>query len=119
MRQSIKKQGKKAQIATIIIGIIILAIFIFSVFYLSNIFNKDKNINDTNNDSDFEYIKHFCPSESKNVEVCIQIYQPVCGWFNPDKIQCIKYPCAEIYSNSCHACSDNKVSYYTEGKCPV
>lgn len=60
---------------------------------------------------------HFCTEEEKNAEACIEIYKPVCGWFDP-KIQCIKYPCAQTFSNSCFACSDEKVISWTEGKCP-
>jgi len=50
--------------------------------------------------------------------VCIELYNPVCGWFSPD-IQCVKYPCAQDFSNSCFACSDDNVLYYTEGACPT
>lgn len=41
----------------------------------------------------------------------------VCGWFNKN-IECLKYPCAETYSNSSDACSDSKVDYWTTGECP-
>ena len=63
-------------------------------------------------------VKNFCTPESKNAEACIEIYQPVCGWNDPEKIQCIKFPCANTYSNSCFACMDEDVLYYTEGECP-
>ena len=43
----------------------------------------------------------YCAAENRNAQACIAIYQPVCGWFNPEKIQCIRYPCAQTYSNSC------------------
>jgi hypothetical protein len=59
----------------------------------------------------------YCSDESKMVDACIEIYQPVCGWSGPE-IQCLKYPCASIYSNSCFACMDENVEYYTEGDCP-
>lgn len=70
---------------------------------------------------DFEVIENerfFCTKESRNAEACIEIYQPVCGWSDPEKIQCIKFPCANTYSNSCFACMDENVLYYTEGVCP-
>lgn len=71
---------------------------------------------------DFEIIeekeKFFCPQESRNVDACIEIYQPVCGWSDPDKIKCIKFPCASTYSNSCFACMDENVLYYTREVCP-
>ena len=60
----------------------------------------------------------FCRPEDREAEACIKIYQPVCGWFDPAKIQCIRYPCAVIFGNPCSACMDENVLYYTEGECP-
>tara|TARA_Y100000310_G_scaffold302635_1_gene340136 strand:- start:2334 stop:2768 length:435 start_codon:yes stop_codon:yes gene_type:complete len=62
--------------------------------------------------------KTFCKEEQRNKDACIEIYQPVCGWYDSEKIQCIKYPCATTFSNSCFSCSDENVLYYTEGECP-
>ena len=62
--------------------------------------------------------KTFCNPDERNVDTCVKIYKPVCGWFDPEHIQCIRYPCANTYSNSCLACSDEKVLYWTEGECP-
>ncbi len=59
-----------------------------------------------------------CSPESRNAEMCITLYKPVCGWNDPEKIQCIRYPCASTYSNSCVACQNENVPYYTEGECP-
>ena len=59
-----------------------------------------------------------CTPEQKKADVCIELYKPVCGWFDPAKIQCVKYPCAAAYSNSCFACKDEKVISWTEGQCP-
>jgi len=59
-----------------------------------------------------------CTEESRKADFCIEIYQPVCGWSDPEKIRCIKFPCANTYSNSCFACMDENVLYYTEGECP-
>ncbi len=59
----------------------------------------------------------FCTHESKEVEACIEIYQPVCGL---TEVQCIKAPCYPVpqtFSNSCFACSAGNVSSYTEGTC--
>ena len=75
-------------------------------------------------DKDFEVISTTsserinCTNESRNADACIEIYQPVCGWSDPEKIQCIKYPCANTYSNSCFACQDENILYYTQGECP-
>ena len=60
----------------------------------------------------------FCTPEQRKAEACIEIFQPACGWNNPDKIQCIKFPCANTYSNSCFACQDENVEYWTAGECP-
>ncbi len=72
--------------------------------------------------SDFEIIesneKTFCSLESRNTEACIEIYDPVCGWSDPEKIQCFTYPCASTFSNSCFACKDETVLFWTQGECP-
>jgi len=60
-----------------------------------------------------------CLPEQRNVDACIEIYQPVCATVN---IQCITTPCnpiQETYSNSCKACSNSLVNTYTEGECAV
>ncbi|MBX4212026.1 hypothetical protein KW787_01040 [Candidatus Pacearchaeota archaeon] len=63
--------------------------------------------------------KYYCTSESRDNELCIQEYAPVCGWFDPKQIQCIKYPCAQTFTNSCFSCIDPRVLYWTEGECPA
>lgn len=58
-----------------------------------------------------------CREEQRNVDACIEIYQPVCATVN---IQCFTTPCdpiEETYSNSCKACSNPLVSSYKEGEC--
>lgn len=62
--------------------------------------------------------QNFCSDESRNADVCITLYDPVCGWNNPEEIQCIKFPCASTYSNSCNACKNSDVFYWTSGLCP-
>lgn len=63
-------------------------------------------------------IEHYCSPASRGVGACITLYKPVCGWFDGAKIKCIKYPCAQTFSNGCFACIDDKVLYWTEGECP-
>lgn len=63
-----------------------------------------------------------CPAgetycSSPRPEVCTKEYKPVCGWFSQE-VQCIRYPCASTFSNSCFACMDSNVAYYTDGECP-
>jgi hypothetical protein len=60
----------------------------------------------------------YCTGEDRLVDACIEIYQPVCGWFDTGKIRCVTYPCAITFSNSCFACQDENVAYWTEGECP-
>ncbi|NCO11808.1 hypothetical protein CO038_03565 [Candidatus Pacearchaeota archaeon CG_4_9_14_0_2_um_filter_39_13] len=60
----------------------------------------------------------YCVPEDREGEACIEVYEPVCGWFNPEKVDCIKYPCAENFGNSCFSCSNPDVLYYTKGECP-
>jgi hypothetical protein len=59
-----------------------------------------------------------CGFDERLVDACISLYDPVCGWNDPDKIKCIKYPCAQDYSNGCEACQNEAVAYYTPGMCP-
>ena len=81
----------------------------------------DGTINDNVNYENNEIIdeENYCSEESKQATVCIQVYDPVCGWFDPQKIQCIRYPCAQTFSNSCFACMNENVLYYTPGECPT
>ena len=65
-----------------------------------------------------EIAENYCTPEQKKADVCIELYKPVCGWFDSKQIQCIKYPCAATYSNSCFACANEKILYWTEGECP-
>ena len=60
--------------------------------------------------------KIFCNEGSRGADVCIELYMPVCGWFSSE-IKCVKYPCAQTFSNSCFACSNSDVEYYTPGEC--
>lgn len=58
-----------------------------------------------------------CSEESRNADVCIQIYDPVCATV---EIQCIKAPCNPVkqtFSNSCEACRNPLVRSYTPGEC--
>jgi hypothetical protein len=60
-----------------------------------------------------------CSPEQRDVEACIEIYQPVCATII---VQCVTTPCDpvhETFANSCKACANSLVSSYTEGECPV
>ena len=60
----------------------------------------------------------YCTDEERNVNECTDIGRVVCAWFDPAKVQCIDYPCANTVGNPCSACQDDKVLYWTEGECP-
>lgn len=62
--------------------------------------------------------QNYCTAGHREAQCCIMLYAPVCGWFDPSKIQCFAYPCAGTYSNSCLACMDENVLYWTAGECP-
>ena len=61
--------------------------------------------------------RNFCTQESREAEACTMEYNPVCGWYGTET-KCLKYPCAQTYSNPCVACQDSKVAYWTQGECP-
>lgn len=61
--------------------------------------------------------QNYCTQESREAQMCIEVYDPACGWLDPAQIQCIKYPCAQTFSNSCFACMDRRVLYWTKGEC--
>ena len=65
-----------------------------------------------------EIKRNYCPEESREIDACVEIYQPVCGWFDSEETKCAKYPCAETFSNSCFSCQNSDVLYYTDGECP-
>jgi hypothetical protein len=58
-----------------------------------------------------------CLPEQRNVDACIEIYQPVCGQM---QVECITEPCdpiKETFENSCKACANPRVISYTQGEC--
>lgn len=58
-----------------------------------------------------------CESEQRDVDVCIEIYQPVCATVN---VQCITAPCDPVeqtFSNSCFACTNSLVESYVPREC--
>ncbi|GEM_PF-1306196 len=63
--------------------------------------------------------KTYCRPEEREGIGCIALYDPVCGWFDAEKVQCVKYPCAETFSNSCYSCLNKDVLYWTKGECPL
>jgi hypothetical protein len=68
--------------------------------------NQDQNGNNYN----------FCSNDDRNVDVCFELYRPVCGWFYKN-ISCLNPPCNLIFNNECYACKDERVEYWTFGNC--
>ena len=110
-------KSDKITIFAIILFVLLILLIGFIAYFIAHpiieIYTPEKKLPD-----DHDKEKAFCSENSREMNVCVKIYAPVCGWFDSDKVRCIKYPCAMTYSNSCHACIDEKVEYYTQGECP-
>jgi hypothetical protein len=58
-----------------------------------------------------------CSAQSRQGDVCSQIYDPVCATV---QIQCVKAPCNPVqqtFANACEACHNPLVSGYVAGEC--
>ena len=57
--------------------------------------------------------KRMCPIGGSGADACICVYQPVCGYtlIKGKKLEPISY------SNSCFACMNERVLFYTSGGC--
>ena len=97
------KSNKEVTIMVVLLFLIVIVIFGVLKMYSKKIVDVNENL---------------CEAGDRKVGACIEIYKPVCGWFDSNKIQCIKYPCAQTFSNSCFACMNENVLYWTEGECP-
>ena len=60
-----------------------------------------------------------CTNGDRNGNCDVSTVSVVCGWFNPQLVQCSRYPCAGTYDNTCSACKDPKVYSVTQGSCPT
>lgn len=78
---------------------------------------NQQTVNNSQDNYVSQIIINKCSSESRNVDYCIEVYQPVCGWFTEDILNCKKTYCRESFANSCFACKDKRIIGYTEGKC--
>jgi len=82
--------------------------------------NKQQiNVQQTTNTNNSKYDNFFieCSPESKKADYCIEVYEPVCGWFTKKPSECQNLYCKESYANHCFACKDKRVFGYTKGKC--
>jgi hypothetical protein len=87
-----------------IASLVILAVIVITYSYLY--VNRDETTN------------IYCSPASRLASTCLDRQNPVCGWFDPEKVKCFAYPCAADFPNECVACMDDKVVFYTEGPCP-
>lgn len=53
--------------------------------------------------------RNYCAPDSREVEACITVYDPVCGYFGDGSTQ--------TFSNSCVACQNEDVESWTKGEC--
>ena len=53
--------------------------------------------------------RNYCTPDSRDADICIMLYDPVCGWQEDGS--------HGTYSNSCVACSEEKVLFWTEDEC--
>lgn len=120
-------ESKKIFPRILILVAIILVIFLIAFLNKGEIFQKEeiKKCFDLGYSWDYGNEKcvkiggrQYCSEIVIYVKNCIEIYQPVCGWFDTERIRCNSYPCAKTFSNACFACSNKNVFYYTEGECP-
>jgi hypothetical protein len=68
----------------------------------------EDNENWCNCPEDCPEIRTECTDADRQADVCITVYDPVCGYDSGRK---------HTYSNSCFACKDSLVNYWTEGEC--
>jgi phage shock protein C len=63
-----------------------------------------------------KYFEEFneCLPEQRNVDFCITLYDPVCGFFGNPLDDNVK---TETFSNSCVACKNPEVKFWVEGEC--
>ena len=59
-----------------------------------------------------------CPETNLRGNNLDEPINPVCGWLDPSKVNCVRYPCAGTYDGGCNACKNENVEYWTEGECP-
>lgn len=97
------KRGLFLILPTLMALMIIAGAISFSFFSESKVIDDEIEI--------INVEKNYCESRP---EVCTLEYVPVCGYFFKDEISAVN---KRTYSNSCTACSDERVEFWTEGEC--
>jgi hypothetical protein len=62
--------------------------------------------------------RNYCGPDSRLVDACVEIYDPVCGVFFSGRGGCPEDPCAQTFSNDCFACMNRSIEYWLPGECP-
>lgn len=68
-------------------------------------------------DAEIVSVTQYCEAEPSQETTCIDLYDPVCAMV---QVECITTPCDPVpqtFSNSCYACTDDRVISYTKGAC--
>lgn len=99
-----EKKDKKFSICLIIIMLVLVAV-VLVLFFLRQVPDEPPK---------HELRKFYCLPEDREADVCAADYAPVCGFSSEN---CVEEDCRRTYGNSCHACSNENVSYYVQGEC--
>lgn len=97
----------KKKTIVIIVSIVLLFLigYLLLVLYLQEAYSVE------------EENRIYCDDSQRNVDACIELYQPVCASV---QVECITAPCdpvQETFSNSCFACMNERVVSYVDGEC--
>jgi hypothetical protein len=87
-------ENKKIYFMIVIVLVILAMVFIVTT-------QRDRGNIDTTQ-------RTYCTEEQRNVEACIELWAPVCGY---------KSDSSETYSNDCFACANSEVIYWISGEC--
>lgn len=59
----------------------------------------------------------YCSEQSREIDACTMIYQPVCAMV---RVECVTAPCDPVpqtMGNACSACTNDRVISFTQGEC--
>lgn len=90
----------RSQITIFIILAALIIAMVAVIFMISPKLKKSEEISE----------KIYCKPEQKEADVCIQLYEPVCGFDKNEKQM-------KTFSNFCFACMDKNVEHYIKEKC--
>lgn len=116
VKKSTKKKPKIKRNNIILISFIVLVVIAVFVFNFNEKAFQESKCNASEGEWNETYqtcLKEseitYCQKNQRNVDVCIQVYDPVCGFTSRGK--------KETFSNSCFACSNPEVNFYVPGEC--